>query len=104
MKILLKTYLKLEEKLNMEYMLKEQIYITYYERISDFKKDMFFLDDNELIDFFMDYNLDKNKFTQDFIILYNQSLDSYVLWTETDNLNSILNYFYNNHIYNQFIV
>ncbi len=101
---LLNTYLKLEEKLKMEYMLKEHIYITYYADISDFKKDMFFLNDNELNEFFIDYQLDKYNFTKEFIILYNQPLDSYILWTDADNLNSILNYFTNNDRYKQFIV
>lgn len=101
---LLNTYLKLEEKIKMEYMLKESIYITYYANISDFKKDMFFLNDNELNEFFIDYQLDKDKFRKEFIILYNQPLDSYILWTESDNLNSILNYFSHNDKYKQFII
>lgn len=103
MKILLNTYLRLEEMLNMEYMLKEQIYMTYYEKLSDFKYEMFFLDNKELIRFIDDYLINKNKLTQDFIMLNDRKLDSYIIWNEEDDLDMILNYFLNHQNYNLFI-
>ncbi len=101
---LLNTYLKLEEKINMELMLKERIFITYYEKLADFKNDMFILNDFELISFLDDYQFNKNKLTQEFIMLYDKSLDLYVLWTESDCLEVILDYFLNKQEYKKFII
>lgn len=84
-------------------MLKEQIFITYYEKLSDFKSEMFFLDDQELIDFLNDYEINQAKLTQQFIMLYNKQLDSYIIWTEVDSFDNILNYFLNEQIYKRFI-
>lgn len=104
MEHLLNNYLKLEAKVKMELMLKEQVYITYYEKLSDFKTEMFFLDDQELTHFLDDYQLSSAKLTRDFIMLYDQNLDSYVVWTRADSLNIILNYFSDQPIYKHFII
>lgn len=101
---LLTTYLTLESKLAMENMLKEKVYLTYYENVSDFKNDLFLVDDNEFNEFLIDYNLDKYDLNQSFIILNDLNLDSFILWEESTCLNTLLNYFSTSNQYKKFIL
>lgn len=101
---LLDTYLHLEKIIDMELMLQEKIYITYYENVSAYKDDMFFLDDQEFQQFIIDYTLDSKYFLQSFIILNDLTLDTYVIWDATDDLTNILSFLSAHPKYEKFII
>ena len=101
---LLDIYLDLEKIVHMELMLKEKIHITYYENVSAFKDDMFFLDDQEFQQFITDYSLDSKDFLHSFIILNDLTLDTYIIWTSSDDLTNISNFLSTHPKYGKFII
>ncbi|HLQ83995.1 MAG TPA: hypothetical protein VK121_09195 [Pseudogracilibacillus sp.] len=101
---LLTVYLTLESKLAMENMLKEKVYLTYYEDVSDFKNDLFLVNEHEFNEFLIDYQINESDLNQSFIILNNLNLDSFILWGESTSLNTLLNYFSTSNQYKKFIL
>ena len=103
MNTLLNIYLKLEENLNMEYMIPDKILLTYYENDTLLQEDLFIFDQEELTEFFNSYQLNPDSFTQPFILLEDTHADFYKVWTASNSYDEIFSFFKSHSTYSKFI-
>src|SRR5699024_12412901 len=91
---LLTVYLTLESKLAMENMLKEKVYLTYYEDVSDFKNDLFLVNEHEFNEFLIDYQINESDLNQSFIFFINLYLFYFIFLFVSNYFNSLFTYFF----------